>query len=345
MNKSANATFDVYATSAPSHDQIPSNSAEPTVIDATTVAELFSSVRHTTRLLENSASLNDIRRINEFLLALHTLLPSGALYSCVAETIDQRKRRFQARYGSIWFWFPYTIDFALSRVLPKLPVVRTIYFAVTYGRNRAISLTEILGRFAYCGFVVEQFIDEPGRTRFIARKTGSPAQDVAPSYGPIIAIPRVGQHGKMVRVYKVRTMHPFAEYIQQYVYERNSLAVGGKFKEDFRVTSWGRWLRRLWLDELPMIVNWFKGDVKLVGVRPLSKHYFGLYPPHLQLLRVQVKPGLIPPFYVDLPGTMDEIFASEERYLKAYAERPLRTDLRYFVVAFYNIVIRRKRSA
>ena len=40
--------------------------------------------------------------------------------------------------------------------------------------------------------------------------------------------------------------------------------------------------------------------MKIVGVRPLSEHYFSLYDKDLQEKRIKVKPGFIPPFYVDL---------------------------------------------
>jgi lipopolysaccharide/colanic/teichoic acid biosynthesis glycosyltransferase len=318
--------------------------AHPTRIRATAVSELFASIKHTCRVVDNSALLNDVRRINEFLLTLHQILPLNALYVARAETIGQRKKRFQGRFGPRLFWLPYSLDFLIHRVVPKLPFVRRAYFSWTRGRKRAISLTEILGRFAYCGFAIEEFSDAGDATVFRVRKTGHPRTD-APTYGPVATIPRVGKDGQMVSVYKVRTMHPFAEYIQDYVYERNSVAAGGKFNNDFRITSWGRLLRRLWIDELPMIVNVLRGDLKLVGVRPLSVHYFGLYPSDLQTARTRYKPGLIPPYYVDLPKTLDEIFASEAVYLEAYEKAPFRTDLRYGAKAMYNILVRRKRSA
>src|SRR5690625_6535201 len=79
-----------------------------------------------------------------------------------------------------------------------------------------------------------------------------------------------------------------------------------------------------------MFINYFRGDLKLVGVRPLSTHYFELYPRELQDLRIQVKPGLVPPYYADLPSGLEEIQESEKRYLEAYLEHPWRTDIRYF---------------
>jgi hypothetical protein len=84
--------------------------------------------------------------------------------------------------------------------------------------------------------------------------------------------------------------------------------------------------------------------VKLVGVRPLSKHYFNLYTPELQQKRIRYKPGLVPPFYADLPGSLEEIMASELQYLEQYEKNPLRTDSRYFFKAAYNILIKGAKS-
>ena len=105
-------------------------------------------------------------------------------------------------------------------------------------------------------------------------------------------------------------------------------------------------MRRTWLDELPMILNFLKGDLKLVGVRPLSRHYFSLYTPELQALRVKVKPGLLPPFYYEkeTPKTLENVMESEARYLNAYLAHPLRTDWRYFWGSVGNILFRHKKS-
>src|SRR5699024_4649309 len=100
-------------------------------------------------------------------------------------------------------------------------------------------------------------------------------------------------------------------------------------KDDFRITHWGQIMRKFWLDELPMLFNWVKGDLKLVGVRPLSKHYFGLYPERLQKRRIEHKPGLVPPFYVDLPVSFEQILASEKKYMMAYESHPYSSDIRY----------------
>jgi lipopolysaccharide/colanic/teichoic acid biosynthesis glycosyltransferase len=128
------------------------------------------------------------------------------------------------------------------------------------------------------------------------------------------------------------------------LYATGNLEEGGKFKNDFRVTSWGRVLRKLWIDELPQFFNFFKGELGLVGVRALSEHYFSLYPPDVQELRLKTKPGLLPPFYADMPKTFDEIVESERRYLLQKLEKPFRTDWKYLWKGVWNIVVKRARS-
>jgi len=93
-----------------------------------------------------------------------------------------------------------------------------------------------------------------------------------------------------------------------------------------------------------MLFNLLKGDLKPVGVRPLSRHYFDLYDEALKEKRIRTRPGLIPPFYADMPGTLEEIQASESKYLDEYFRRPFLTDCRYFRKAVYNIVFRKARS-
>jgi lipopolysaccharide/colanic/teichoic acid biosynthesis glycosyltransferase len=94
-----------------------------------------------------------------------------------------------------------------------------------------------------------------------------------------------------------------------------------------------------------MIINLIKGDVKLVGVRPISQHYFSLYSKELQEARVRHKPGLLPPFYADMPKTLEEIEASEMRYLKMCDDKgTLYADFIYFWRIVYTIIFKRARS-
>jgi lipopolysaccharide/colanic/teichoic acid biosynthesis glycosyltransferase len=140
-------------------------------------------------------------------------------------------------------------------------------------------------------------------------------------------------------------MHPYSEFLQAYIYERYSLQEGGKFNHDIRVTTLGRLMRKYWVDELPMLINLIKGDMKLVGVRPISQHYFSLYSHELQQKRIQHKPGLLPPFYADMPKTLPEIEASEMRYLNMCEEKgTLFTDTVYFFKILHTILFKRARS-
>jgi lipopolysaccharide/colanic/teichoic acid biosynthesis glycosyltransferase len=142
----------------------------------------------------------------------------------------------------------------------------------------------------------------------------------------------------------MRTMHPYSEFIQDYIYKKEGLQEGGKFKKDFRVSTIGRFFRIFWIDELPMIINLLKRDIKIVGVRPLSEHYFNLYTKEHQQRRIKYRPGLIPPFYVDNPKTLEEIMDSERKYLDAFDKHPIRTDITYFFLALKNIIFKKYRS-
>jgi len=298
-----------------------------------------------TRLMINLHKLNDLRWINRYFLQAHGMLVDGGYIAGRADTIDVLKDCFKKKYPKYFREFFYFIHFLWARVLPKLDSTKRIYFNITKGKNRAISRTEILGRLCFCGFkvIAEEYIHNV--FYFIAQKVKTPSPDENPSYGLFVRFERTGLNGKLIYTYKLRTMYPYSEYLQEYIHDQNQLQEGGKFKDDFRVTGYGKIMRKLWLDELPMLYNWLKGDLQLVGVRPLSRHYLNLYDNDLQELRKTVKPGMVPPFYADMPKTLEEIMASEVRYIKAYMERPFVTQWRYFWKSFWNIAVKHARSA
>jgi len=296
------------------------------------------------KCLVNLQKINEIRRINKFFEAINSKLPFGGVYIGNAETYPLRKERILKKYPIIINITYYFFDFIFTRVFPKLPLFKQFYFWATLGKNRVLSRAETLGRLYSCGFecINEKFVD--GNLYFVVQKTKEPSFDEKPTYGPFIRLKRYGKKGKLIGVYKMRTMHAYSEYLQEYVYMKNKLQDGGKFSNDFRVTAAGRFMRKFWLDELPMVFNLLNGDMKIVGVRPLSKHYFNLYSEEMKEKRSRFKPGLVPPFYADLPKTFEEIMNSESKYLDAYAKNPLWTDIRYFFKAFYNIFFKRARS-
>jgi lipopolysaccharide/colanic/teichoic acid biosynthesis glycosyltransferase len=292
----------------------------------------------------NLKRINDSKYINKLFEEINIKLPENGIFIGCVETNDLRKKRILHKYPFGIAHVYYFFDFVFKRIFPKLPVTKKIYFKITAGRNRVVSKSETMGRLYASGFsiVAEKLINN--QLFFAVKKVKEPAYDADSSYGPIYKMKRVGKNGKIIYVYKVRTMYAYSEYLQQYVYEKNSLDDGGKFKNDFRISTVGKFFRRYWLDELPMLINLFKGDLKLVGVRPLSPHYLSLYSEELREKRLMQKPGLIPPFYVDMPKTLEEIMASELRYIELYSKAPFTTDVKYFFKALHNILIRKARS-
>ncbi|MEX1130393.1 MAG: sugar transferase [Candidatus Woykebacteria bacterium] len=290
------------------------------------------------------ARMNNMRRVNKFLEQVNRTTPGGKYVVVCLETKDSRRTRILNKFPRVISRPYYALDFILKRVFPKWKPTYKIYFWLTKGKNRVISYTEAVGRLFSCGFEVKNSMRVGNLTYIIAQKTGEPAYDYEPTYGALVRLRRVGKDGRLFNVFKFRTMHPYSEYAQDYVFKMNNLEKGGKLKDDFRITGWGKIFRKLWIDELPMLYNWLRRDMKLVGVRPLSNHYYSLYPKDVQALRTSVKPGLLPPFYADMPETFDEIVESERVYLLAYLKNPIRTDVRYFFSALYNIFIKRARS-
>ena len=295
--------------------------------------------------LVNLRKVNNIRYLNKFFESVNNKLTNNGTFIGRVETTLQRRSRIFNKYPLFISYVINTTDFIFNRILPKTKFTKRLYFQITGARYRAVSLPEILGRLVACGFKIEDYQEINNQTYFAVKKITKPAYDMNPSYGPIFKMKRIGLNGRIIQVYKLRTMHPYSEYLQSYVYNKNKLDSGGKFKDDFRVTAWGKLFRKLWIDELPMLINLIKGDLKLVGVRPISHHYLNLYNDDIRERRIKYKPGLIPPFYADNPKTLDEIMDSERKYLDAYDINPLITDFKYFFTAWYNILIKKMRSA
>jgi lipopolysaccharide/colanic/teichoic acid biosynthesis glycosyltransferase len=297
------------------------------------------------QLFVNLHVLNDQVRINDYILDVRNRLVPGGVFVGALLPHHYRYRRYLNKYS---FWTANTLyffDFIWKRVLPKIPVTREIYSAFSKEKDRAISLAEGLGRLVYCGFKILDLAVVDDVVYFAAARNGLFTPVKKFFYSPFFKMKRIGKAGKYIYVYKLRTMYPYSEFIQDFVYEHNNLETGGKFKDDFRVPTWGKLFRRLWIDELPMLINWLKRDLKFVGVRPVSMHYLSLYSKEHQERRKNFKPGLVPPFYADLPETIEEIELSEKRYLDAYEKNPLKTDIKYFIKSMSNILLKNKRSA
>jgi lipopolysaccharide/colanic/teichoic acid biosynthesis glycosyltransferase len=90
---------------------------------------------------------------------------------------------------------------------------------------------------------------------------------------------RPGLHGKIFRIYKYKTMTD----------ERD--AEGKLLPDEDRLTKVGKFVRSTSIDELPQLWNVFKGDMSLIGPRPLRTFYLPLYSPE-QARRHDVRPGI-----------------------------------------------------
>lgn len=121
---------------------------------------------------------------------------------------------------------------------------------------------------------------------------------------------RVGRHGEKFRCYKFRTMHKDAEKsLQEMLGKSDDLRTewekSWKLKDDPRITRVGRFLRRTSLDELPQIFNVIKGEMSLVGPRPVTHYEFKKYYSDVSEICFCVPPGITGLWQVSGRSTTD----------------------------------------
>ena len=142
---------------------------------------------------------------------------------------------------------------------------------------------------------------------------------------------RAGYRGRPFTIYKFRTM----------TFERDSDGQIGA--DEMRLTVLGKCLRRASLDELPELMNVIRGDMSLVGPRPLPMEYIPLYSPR-QALRHRVRPGLTGLAQVSGRNslTWEEKFELDVRYVEHWS---FWLDLNIMLVTPLTILLRRDISA
>ncbi len=114
---------------------------------------------------------------------------------------------------------------------------------------------------------------------------------------PFFAQERVGYKGQLFHAWKFRTMHPNAEAIlQKKLAEDEELkkewTANFKLKKDPRVTRVGHFLRQTSLDELPQLFNVLRGEMSIVGPRPLPRYHHDDLPGRVRAMREKVRPGI-----------------------------------------------------
>ena len=147
------------------------------------------------------------------------------------------------------------------------------------------------------------------------------------SRGPVIfRQQRVGRDGRLFEVLKFRTMvdgthlEVLADPVTRDVYERNDFKLP---QDDPRITKVGRFLRKTSLDEVPQLVNVIRGEMGLVGVRPLLERELKLRPEHDRQLYYLQRPGLTGLWQIagrSMVGDLDR-FALDREYLQTWSVR------------------------
>jgi exopolysaccharide biosynthesis polyprenyl glycosylphosphotransferase len=154
------------------------------------------------------------------------------------------------------------------------------------------------------------------------------------SKGPVLfKQERLGLHEKPFTLYKFRSMRPDAEKL-----------TGPKWAEedDPRITRVGRFLRKSRLDELPQLYNILKGDMTIVGTRPIRRHFADLLEREVPYyrLRFSIKPGLTgwPQVQHDYAGTVEGQIRKFEYELFYLANRSLVLDL-YIILKTIQVML------
>jgi lipopolysaccharide/colanic/teichoic acid biosynthesis glycosyltransferase len=306
-------------------------------------------------LLVGRIPLNNVQRLNLFLQFCAGRIAMGGYFMVRYTPLDVEIRRLREQYQGIRLRLALLRHFVWYRAIPKIPWLDRLYFSPLFSwidryflrqsklRARVLAMAEVWGRLAYYG--MEVVAESDGEERFIlARRVSTPISDRRPSYYAVVSLEKVGLDGKPVFLHKVRSMYPFSEFLQKRIFESHGLSEIGKFKDDPRLTDYGPLIRKHWIDELPGLYDWVRGDVKLVGMRATSPHFLSLYPKELYDLYIQIKPGLVPPIFDESTDGFDDIVRVEMAYLKRYHEAPIRTDIQYFWYTFRDIVFRKVRS-
>jgi lipopolysaccharide/colanic/teichoic acid biosynthesis glycosyltransferase len=151
---------------------------------------------------------------------------------------------------------------------------------------------------------------------------------------------RVGRHGQRFQMLKFRTMTPEAEALKDSLRHRNEAQEGlFKISEDPRVTRIGRLLRRSALDELPQLFNIVRGEMSLVGPRPLvieeDQRIEGWHRRRLELM-----PGMTGPWQILGPARvpLKEMVALDYLYVANWS---LWTDIKILLRTVPHVVGRR----
>lgn len=142
------------------------------------------------------------------------------------------------------------------------------------------------------------------------------------SMGPVLYRQvRVGRWNRDFQILKFRSMRVGAD--------SGSLVTIGE--KDTRVTRSGYWLRKFKIDELPQLINVFKGEMSLVGPRPEVRHYVDFWTPQ-QMRVLDVRPGITDPASIKFRNEnelLEKADDPEDYYINVIMQEKLRLYLEY----------------
>ena len=204
-------------------------------------------------------------------------------FDSVRHLITQRKYRFkhiivlfnEENIGPIWFTPIMLVDnMGLEVVHNLLDSTQKVIKRVMEMILMFLSIPFLLTLFVVVAFLIK--VTSPGPV-FYKHK-------------------RIGLDGKEIWIWKFRTMTHNSEFaLQEHIKENPVLQIewksSFKLKHDPRITTIGRFLRRTSLDELPQIWNVLKGEMSLIGPRPIVQAEIALYGDEFEIYK-QILPGI-----------------------------------------------------
>ena len=138
---------------------------------------------------------------------------------------------------------------------------------------------------------------------------------------------RPGKHGRIFSILKFRTMLNSFDPL-----------TGSPLPDSQRITPFGKWLRSTSLDELPELINVLRGDMSIVGPRPLLVQYLSLYTP-FQSRRHDVLPGITG--WAQINGRNAISWSAKFNLDVWYVDnRNFLLDLRIILITVFSVIMR-----
>ena len=155
---------------------------------------------------------------------------------------------------------------------------------------------------------------------------------------------RVGQKGEVIKVYKFRTMIADAEDLLKKDSQLHAQYVANNFKlpkgKDPRITKFGNFLRATSLDELPQLFNVIKGEMSLVGPRPVVPAEAGKYGDYVQLL-LSAKPGMTGHWQVNGRSEVEQYSRRVELDMEYIRDQSLGKDMEILLRTVPAVLLRK----